>query len=293
MATHDTDPLTSPPPIGDDDGATAPGSPPEVTDEDVDAAALIAGLGGAPLPEQGVRETAGHVAAAMAVSAHAPRRAHELRSEAAVVLNTTEPLPRAIARDEARAATVDPAAMPVRPALRAAPRIHTTAPSARVAARRRSVVIATLAVAALAGTFVALALRARVQPTSSRAVTAPSALDTAGSKGSPLPSAASALVETAPSPDSRPPTSGGIGMPAATAPSAAAIASARSSAHGAPSGAIPPLRASAGSASTSGAPSKATPTAAATTVPVPASAHAPPATAAPPSTGAGDFPWRQ
>lgn len=286
MATHDTDPQTSPP-VAPDDGTTAPGPPPEVTDEDVDAAALIAGLGGAPLPERGVRETSGHMAAAVAVAAHAPRRAHGLdREEAAVVLNTTEPLPRAIPMVEPLGPSAEgstPSNLEADPVIaRPHARIYTTAPSARVAARRRSVVVATLAVAATAGIVVTLIVRSRIdsEPAGTAPATASSSAHVGGSSPATTPSAApsaspSSTAVVAPAPVERAATAAATSLAAgATAPRtnpAATVAATARTPAASGNAAAPPVRSSA---------------------PAPA-AHPAPSPAGASSSAPSDFPWRQ
>lgn len=96
MATNDTDPQRTKA-FADDGSRTEPGAPPladDAADGPSNAASLLAGLAQSAQPQQDVRETEGHVAAAYAAAPHRPPRANDKTVEnPAVFINATVPLP--------------------------------------------------------------------------------------------------------------------------------------------------------------------------------------------------------
>lgn len=187
MSTHDTDPQRSSLFAGSGD-KTEPGPPPETagtapegeTDAQL-AAALLADLAKAPLPTDGVRETEGHSAAAVALAAHRPPRATDDGAlEPAVLLNTTDPLPRPapmligvpvppIGLQESKGLEVRRSAVQ-----------YSTVPSARVHRRQTAAIVIVVAVAALAAAaIVAFVPSGATLPPEPAALTTPPAVSIA------------------------------------------------------------------------------------------------------------------
>lgn len=229
MASHDTDPHRAEPRLAsDDETRTDPAD--ATTDEGSSAFAqsLLADLARAPLPADNVRETEGHAAAAYAVAPHRPPRANEKTIEtAAVVIETTEPVPRPL---PAAQETTVPGA-----------RLVATTPSARAKSSRR-VVFASIGGAAVAA---AIAIGVVVLGGPSHPAAAPAPATTASSPASVTapadpPPASPATNSTAstgdPAPAASPSaaasvsTSSMIATPAAPRPTAKPAPSARPSA---------------------------------------------------------------
>jgi hypothetical protein len=166
MSTHDTDPQRSSLLAGLAD-TTEPGPPPEATGTDPSnsgadsrlAASLLADLAKAPLPTEGVRETEGHSAAAVAIGAHRPPRPTDDGTiEPAVLLNTTEPLPVPIVIVAGPGAAQGPGG-------RRSVQQYSTVPSARTHRRQTVAVGIVIAIAVLAaGLVVALVPREQTPP---------------------------------------------------------------------------------------------------------------------------------
>jgi len=258
MTSHDTDPdNTIPsPPEGSSGG--------EGGERAVES--LLADLARAPLPVEGVSETSGQMAAAVAIGPHRPPRATEgtdLARDPAVVLNTTEPLAAAVPAlppPQTNDTTRD--IEPPRPYRAAA--VHTTTPSKRVRSTRM-VYLAFAAAAALGlGTGVAVLLQRPASP--SIGGTAPRDPAQTASATANANANANATTSTVPA----------VGPIVASTEPAASMTKAAPDGVQAPHGFV---RAPLASAST---PSPATP---------PPSMSSDPVIPSPPSSGA--FPWRQ
>lgn len=188
MATHDTDPkndtIVSPP---DEDRTTMDPASPDEDGSSAFAESLLADLAKAPLPAQDVRETEGHAAAAYAVPPHRPPRANEKTIEnAAVVVNTTQPLPDA------------------EPTVRGGALLVSTTPSARAQQQQRRVLYASLG-GAVAAAMIALVAVLLVRPRAEAAApaTASAAPSTPSAVAVPSVATAPATASAAPDPPAR------------------------------------------------------------------------------------------
>jgi hypothetical protein len=174
------------------EGTTEPGSEPSptATQEEIDPTSLLANLAPAPLPTEGVQETAGHMAAAVAVAAHRPPKATETRDdEPAVVLNTTQPLPVALPSAEPTVICARPPRAPQ----------ETTIPSIRVATMRRAWLAGAGILAVAAGVAASIVIASRTTSLAPAIATAASAASAAAPASVSLATAAATSIE-APAP---------------------------------------------------------------------------------------------
>ncbi len=241
MRTQDTDPRRSSLVAGTGD-TTEPGPPPEgsgtLPDGETDAqraASLLADLAKAPLPTEGVRETEGHTAAAIALPAHRPPRAMKNGGvEPAVLVNVTEPLPRSgpMRVD----VPVPPSVWPETKGLagRRSAVQHSTVPSARVHRRQTAAIVIVIAVAALAAAALAALVPREPSPTPSG--------------GGPAVQATSAAPPSAPS---APPATAPATAPAPAPPPATATATVAAAPPAQPSAPSPARAPATGSATAS------------------------------------------